>query len=209
LTPKRRDTTKRPLQPARLTLGLAGLVLLAFGAGCSTGDDAGGFQQSCLTFLATKAPIDGEVTSVWGSESTCDVAEVELVIPGGVDVQNVWAASFDVTYDNSLAVFWKISATDSFLTQDGNPLLLNQGDDQNGKVVFGVTRTDSTNNIGVAPLVASTLIARLFFIRIATGGDAPIEVVNADLWKVENPGDPPTKIDPPIVFSGGEFFIEN
>jgi len=197
----RESSHRRALQG----LGLVALLLL--GAGCSTDENAGGFQQSCLTFLATKGPIDGEVTSVWGSESTCETAEVELVIPGGVD--HVWGASFDVMYDNTLAVFAGMSAGDSFLTQDGNFLFLEQEDDQNGKVVIGITRTDSANNVGVAPLVDNSLIIRLFFFRIATGGDAPFELVNGHLWKVENPGDQPTKIDPPILFSGGEFFIEN
>jgi hypothetical protein len=75
--------------------------------------------------------------------------------------------------------------------------------------VIGVDRNDSASNAGVAPLADSTLIARLFFFRIATSGSAPFEIVNANLWKVENPGDPPTEFDPPIPFSGGEFFIEN
>jgi len=199
---------KDPLHWTGLILiGLGLAALLMFGAGCSTDDDVGGFQVSCLTFLATKAPIDGEVTSVWGSESTCDTAEVELVIPGGVD--NVWGASFHVTYDDSLAVFAGMSAGDSFLTQDGNLLLLDQEDDQNGKVVIGVTRTDSLNNVGVAPLVDNPLIVRLFFFRIASGGSGPVGIVNADLWKVENLGDPPTKFSPQIVFSGGQFDIEN
>jgi hypothetical protein len=96
----------------RILLGLGLGVLLTVAAGCSTDENVGGFQPSCLTFLATKAPINEEVTSVWGSESTCDTAEVELVIPGGVD--KVWGASFHVTYDNSLTVFAGMSTTDSF-----------------------------------------------------------------------------------------------
>lgn len=184
---------------------LALAVLLAASAGCQTNDSVGGLTPSCITFIPVKDSTPGEVTSVWGSESTCETAEVELVVSG---VSDIWSAEFEVHYPVGISQFFKVDAADSFLVEGTSTLLVEAQEITAGVVEIGVSRVDSQNNVGVTP-TTNTLLARLVFFRIASGGSGDVTLEDANLTKVENLGDPPTPFAPAIAFSAGEIFIEN
>jgi hypothetical protein len=189
----------------RVLTVLAAAVLLAALSGCSTDDDVGGLVPSCITFIPVKDPTPGEVTSVWGSESTCERAEVELVVSG---VDNIWSAEFEVHYPVGISQFAAVDAGDSFLLEGIGTLLVEAQEITAGVIEIGVSRVDSQNNIGVTP-TTNTLLVRLFFERFTSSGSGDVTLVDANLTKVENLGDAPTPFAPAIEFSGGEIFIEN
>jgi hypothetical protein len=189
----------------RVLVVLVLAVVLVASAGCETDDSVGGLTPSCITFIPVKDPTAGEVTSVWGSESTCERVEVELVVSG---VDDIWSAEFEVHYPVGIAQFVSVQAGDSFLLEGTSTLLVEAQEITAGLVEIGVSRVDSQNNIGVTP-TTNTLLARLVFFRITSSGAGDVTLQDANLTKVENLGDPPTPFDPAIEFSAGEIFIEN
>lgn len=189
----------------RALAALAVAVLLATSSGCETDDSVGGLQPSCLTFISVKDPTPGEVTSVWGSESTCTFMEVELVVSG---VSDIWSAQFEVHYPAGISDFAALDLSDSFLLEGATNLLRNVSQIDAGLVEIGITRDASENIAGVTPDPdGNTVLARLIFQRFTSSGEGDMTLEDATLSTVANPGDQPTEISVP--FSGGEFFIEN
>lgn len=189
-----------------LACALVAVVTLA--AGCSTDDDIGGFSVSCLTFIPAEVPTTGEVTSVWGLESTCSQTEVELVVTG---VDDIWSASFEVDYPEELMGFAAVQTGDSFLREDGADVsfIVQENPPGSGLLEIGISRVDTLVNKGISPTEDNPLLIRLVFIRFASGGTGEFLIQDAKLKKVENVGDLESDFDPPIVFSGGTFAIES
>jgi len=181
---------------------LAVAVLLAASSGCETDDSVGGLQPSCITLIPVKDPTPGEVTSVWGSESTCDVVEVELEVSG---VSDIWSVQFEVVYPDGIAQILSPNADDSFLSEGGVDLFGEFDEIVAGTAEIGLTRVGAAN-VGITPSTNNHLI-RLRFLRLASSGSGPVTFQDATLSTKANPGDQPTEISVP--FSGGEFFIEN
>jgi hypothetical protein len=189
----------------RIPATLAVCVLLAVAPGCNDDSGSSGLTASCITFIPAQGATPGEVTSVWGSESTCDTVEVELEVSG---VDDIWSAEFEVVYPVSVSQFLALSTGDSFLLEGTDTLVLEAQEIVPGRVEIGVSRVDSSSLVGVTP-TDNTHLCRLIFRRFASGGGGDVTLEDANLSRVVNLGDPPTPFDPAIVFSGGTFFIEN
>jgi hypothetical protein len=199
------DFPRRRENGARVLATLAVCALLAVSPGCNDDSGSSGLVASCIRFDREKPPTSGEVTSVWGSESTCDTVEVELVVSG---VADIWSAEFEVVYPVGISQYAGLSVGDSFLLE-GTDTLFFEGDEiVPGRVEIGVSRVDSSSIVGVTP-TDNTLLCRLIFRRITSGGGGEVTLEDANLTKVENLGYQPTPFDPAIEFSGGTFFIEN
>jgi hypothetical protein len=120
----------------------------------------------------------------------------------------VWSASFTVEYPAGISQFVQVETADGFLFEDGVAPIVNAGEIVPGRVVIGLSRTDSATNAGIVP-TTNTLLARLVFFRAANGGEGAVELTEANLSIVATPGDIPTQAVPAVPFVGGEFFIEN
>ena len=177
----------------------------------------GGFNPSCLTFIPDNLPVAGEVTPVWGSESICDLLQLEFVVTGVTEC--VWGAIFEVSFPEEVAFFAGFDTTDSFLetAEPGTQVSVITQPKGGGIIEIGLARTDSTQFTGVVPEDGDLLI-RLFFLRNAASGEGPVSILDAMLTKVGTitlpddcgtpTGELPSDILPAVPFSSGEFFIE-
>jgi hypothetical protein len=188
-------------------------ALVLCGTGCET-DPASGFQINCLELVNNDIPATGEVSLVWGADSTCDLLELEVYV---TDVEDIWSVSFTLDYPDALVQYAGVSFGDSLLREDGNDVLPPVVDPQfeggQASLVVGFTRTNSDVNAGIDAATSTpeqpdaSLLLRLLFVRAATAGEGPLEFRNAVIEQVANPGELPVDADPPIDFNGDAFRI--
>lgn len=171
---------------------LLGLIVLA-GCASTVPPRLDTTTESCLSFTTAGKSEPGTLVALSGAESNCERAVVELWVHG---VQDVFAASFDLVFDHSIARLESVSTEGSFLTADGIEVKTLQRDEGN-QVVMGITRwqTDTGQDA-----TGSLLLARLRFSRVAGGrGATQLEFVNASLLGSEMPPRP----KPEVRWSGG------
>ncbi len=179
----------------RTTARWAFLVAVSLTCGCG-GGGGGGVIQACLDFLAGSSPTAGMVTAQEASGSACDPVAVDVLV---TDVSDIFAASFTITYDPSVARYEMLSTSGSVLGCGGTTIQALE-DKQSGQATIGLTRQGAATGCDA---VGSGLLVRLFFSKVGTSGSSNLTFSNTKLFGSETP--PQEK--PGIMWSGGTFEI--
>ena len=177
-----------------LPLALALTVAIVY-PGCDNDDTSSG--NPCVEFAPAAVPAPQTVTAIEGQGVSCDVAVVDLVV---TDVNDLFASSFDVTFDATRVVLVTVSTTNSVLTSDGAPVLRQVTTIGTGHVHVALTRSQVATGVDV---VGGGTLATITFLRTGTGGTSPFALSDAELL---DPSTPPAPI-PGISFRGGTFQI--
>jgi hypothetical protein len=186
---------------------LTALVLLGallWATGCSTDENSAGLAPNCISFvpdIGDDPPPSGEVTALFGPDSTCNTLDLQLVVSG---VDDIFSAQFEIVYPTGIAQVFQVDLNGSFLFEDGVTPLLNF-DVVNGRAEIGFTRQD-TNNGGVTPPVDNTLLAVVRFARIATTSSGTLSFEDATLSVLPDPAGPPVEVTVP--FNGGVIAVD-
>jgi hypothetical protein len=191
------STTQRvPLLPCLLLL--AGIFT---GAGCSEDDEAI-TTPACVSLIPLAQPADGAVVARLGADSSCDVAEIELVVTG---VDDLLGAAFRLSYTANLAFLFQIDVDDSLLADGGVTVVVEAQQPLPGVWDIGLTRLSET---GVDASADKNILVRLVLIRQATGGSGPFGFSNHQLLAAGPPDEPPVEIPPTTVpWFGGTLAI--
>jgi len=165
-------------RPTILLLGI--LIAASATLACSGGDSAGGvpLDGGCLD-LAAGSPAQDTVSLGKGT-STCDMLAVDVVV---TDVNDVFASSFTLNYDASLARFEGSSTTGSLLASDGTTVQVLE-DAQSGSVTIGLTRVGVANGVNAN---GTRVLVTLMFSTVADAGDAGIAFSNETILGSETP----------------------
>jgi hypothetical protein len=175
--------------------GASLLLLLFLTIGCN--NDNGESGDPCAQFTPAAVPAPQTVTAVEGLGSGCDVVVIDLVV---TDVSDLFATSFDLTFDQTRVVLATVSTTTSVLTSDGAPLLRQVTTIATGHVHVALTRSQVTTGVDVQ---GGATLATLTFLRAGTGGSTTLNFTDAELL---DSGTPPAPI-PGITFRAGSFQI--
>jgi hypothetical protein len=175
-----------------LGLALAGLL----GSSCGGGKTM--VPASCLSLAAAALPAPSTAVARQGAASSCEEVVVDVVLTG---VDDVFAASFDVTFDPSVARYRGSSTAGSRLASDGATVQVLQTI-QTGWVRIGVSRLNVTTGVDFtapAPLVS------LIFLPVGTApAAAPLTFSSTRVLGSETP--PQEK--PGISWFGGTLRID-
>ena len=169
-------------------------VMLGCGGG---GDDGGtGTMPACIEFTAASPAAPNAVSTRESSGSTCEVARLELAV---TDVDDLFGASFTVTFDPALVSYDGWSTTGSLLDSDGADLELLE-DVAVGAVKIGVSRFGVDTGIDV---VGTRLLLTLRFRKAADSGTTPLAYSNGKLIGSE----PQAPVKPGVAWIGGTLIL--
>jgi len=190
------------------------LVVFLLGAGLMPGCSSGGGDNPvenppCLRFDADSAPTSGEVTARRGSASTCDQLVLEIVV---TDVADIWTVGAVVTYPNDIMTYRSMDSSETFLAEDGNNVIVEDGLDSeqdNGdgatSATISISRTLLTeDNISAT---GQSLFAALVFRRLATGGSGSVTFSGEQVWEAGDPSEAPFLKNPQPDWSGGAVSV--
>jgi hypothetical protein len=192
----------RPARSQRTTrAGLAGCALVIVASvmlGCGGGGDNGGTgtMPACVGFTAASPAASNAVSTRESSGSTCEVARLELVV---TDVDDLFGASFTVTFDPAVVSFDGWSTSGSLLDSDGVDLELLEDVDA-GVVKIGVSRFGVDTGVDV---VGTRLLLTLLFRKAADSGATPLSYTNGKLIGSE----PQPQVKPGVTWVGGTVFL--
>ena len=164
--------------PMILLLGI--LVGVSGTLACSGGDSTGGLplDGACLD-LAGSTPAQATVSLDKGT-SSCDMLAIDVVV---TDVADVFASSFTLNYDASLARYERSSTPGSLLISDGTTVQVLE-ESQTGSVTIGLTRLGVTDGVDA---IGTQLLVTLLFSTVADAGDAGITFSNEAILGSETP----------------------
>ncbi len=174
------------------------LVALSVAIGCGSGSgDVGSGSGVCLN-LAGSAAGSARVSLSEGSGSNCAMVAVQVMV---TDIDDIFAASFDVVYDTDFAQYESYSTAGSLLSSDGRTVQV-LADDQPGRVTLGLSRVGAGS--GGIDANGSRLMITLYFSKGSTdGGDSIVEFGNAALLGSETP----PLVKNGISWVGGTFLV--
>jgi hypothetical protein len=112
--------------------------------------------------------------------STCDMLAIDVMV---TDVNDVFASSFTLNYDESLARFEQSSTSGSLLASDGTTVQILE-DAQTGRVTIGLTRLGVSTGVNA---VGTQRLVTLMFSTVADAGDAGITFSNQAILGSETP----------------------
>jgi hypothetical protein len=173
------------------------LSLVATTVACGGGGGSGsGVVTSNLTpsFVADQVDASGGAVSMTGDSIVGDVITIGILV---TDVNDIYGAAFDVTYDPAIAAFqgW---APGTLLEQDGNRPNYAVDAPQPGAVVVGASRTGNVPGVKAG---GKTLI-RLTF-RVLQPGSARLSFRFASITDNRIP---PEEI-PGLSWFGGSLVV--
>ncbi len=179
-----------------LALGMGVLIGGSLSPGCGGG---GGVVTPtvCIAFAPGSAPAPGTIVAAQTSTGACDLVSIDLLVTG---VTDIFAASFTVDYDQSIASYDRVSTSGSLLASDGRTVEVLE-DRRSGHVTIGLTRRGATTGIDAA---GTALLVRLFFLKAGTAaGSGSLGFSNTKLLGSETP--PQEKQG--MQWSGGTLFL--
>ena len=154
------------------TLFLVPMLILAFGCGASSDDSVvAGPQGVVATFAPETANPGSDTTSMAQDGASGDTVVVAVNV---TDIDGVFAATLDVTFDPTMVEFVSSTPGDLFETATGqNPIYL--ATEQPGAVVLGITSTGGAGDVS-----CTQTLVRLTF-RILETGDTDLSFANMAL----------------------------
>ena len=156
------------------------LVAMSGTLACSGGDASGDtpLAGSCLDLSATAG--GQQTVSLDKGTSTCDMLAIDVVV---TDVSDVFATSFTLSYDETLARFEDVSTSGSLLASDGTTVQVLE-DAQTGRVTIGLTRLGVSTGVNA---VGTQRLVTLMFSSLADAGDTGISFSNQTILGSEAP----------------------
>jgi len=170
------------------------------GPGCGGDGDGGVVQDACLEF--TGAQPSGAVFTRIVDDSACAVATLEIVAAG---LDDVYALSTYLTYDETIVRYAGSSTTDSILGQDGVDVVAQISVTDAGVLTVGVSRFDTDTGINID--ANGGVLVRLYF--ALNTSEASSGALDLEDQCVLNSGDElnePAPI-PGVVCSGGTLVV--
>jgi hypothetical protein len=167
-------------------------------SGACSDDDAGVPDAVCVEFAPAEAPEAGMVTARAASESTCDVAVVEIV---ATDIDDVFSIETDVLYDNVAVRYLGFDAEGSVLGADGVEVVPIVSEVEDGRITLGIARRSSTG-IDVS---GTRLLVKLFFLNNPVAGTTGSLTLTDECLRGSE--EPPDDVKPGLTCAGGTFTI--
>lgn len=155
--------SRRGRRPAAALLLPAVLLL---GQACGGGGGGGGASQLCIDFTPARAAESGTVSSQLSEDSSCQLAEIEIV---ATDIDDVFAFKSVVDYDPDVAVFLGFSLVGSALESDGGDVTVVVEEETFGELTIGATRIASTDGVNIS---GTQVLIKLAFARFAVAGSS-------------------------------------
>jgi len=180
---------------------LSGCLVLACGvalSGACGEDDAGIPDPVCVEFTPAAAPEAGKVVTRAATESTCDVAVVEIV---ATDIDDVFSIETDVLYDNIAVRYIGFNLEDSFLGADGVEIVPIVSEVEQGRITLGIARRAST---GVDVSGTQSLVKLFFLNNLVAGTTGSLTLTDECLRGSE---EPPDDLKPGLICADGTFAI--
>jgi len=133
------------------------------GPGCGGDGDSGVLEDVCLEFTAASSSASGNVITRAGDDSSCSLAVLEVV---ATSIDDVWALSTSVTYDETLVTFDGYSTANSILAQDGAAVAASIEITDAGLLTVGVSRLDAEAGVNIG--AEGGVLVELFFTPYST-----------------------------------------
>jgi len=146
---------------------IAGFLLSA--PSCS--DNSPISQELCVDFTPAVQPVQGRVTAQLGVDSSCQIAEIEIVVTG---VDDVFAFTSTITYDIDVVSYIGYSLDGSALQSDGADVVVDIEEEELGTLTVGATRLSQTG----VDVVETTPVLKLAFSMwslVTTSGDFTLD----------------------------------
>lgn len=177
---------------------IAVVLAVSIGCGGGGGGDSVTPPAVCVEFTAADAPATGLVTARSATQSTCELLVLDVLV---TDVNDLYAAEFDVNFNSNVVRYDGHIGTSSFLGSDGATVeIIGPSSDTTGSFTLGITRVNV--NDGMDFTTTQTLV-QLRFRAAADSGSGAITFQNGALFGSEEP--PVEK--PGLTWSGGTASI--
>lgn len=192
-----------------LPVGIALVVCVAAGGGCSSNTLNGGLPNVCMEFEPDPSCSTAHIVARQGAASTCDAVRIELIAKGDGSLTDVFGAMLSLGRDPEQSFLSSADGSGSFLGADGTSLIVvPSGSSSADPLPIAITRSGVST--GASPTADLNLLITLVLLRFADSGSAPLTLEDGDPGTDDaallSPGAPPLPKSG-ITFCGGTLTI--
>jgi hypothetical protein len=164
---------------ARKIFGVLILGTLAVSCG-GGGGSTPTTPPACVEFTAAQDPAGGRVAAQANASSSCELLLLDVMV---TDLDDVFAADFDVTFNQALIRYDGYSLTGSLLTS-GTAMVEDLEDRGTGITTLSLSRVAPAGGVNVT---TSTRLVQLRFRRNADSGTATVSFPRGVIFGSEEP----------------------